>query len=450
MEPRALSLSGTSYDRIAGHLRATDQLLTSHYRGDDGCRQPIHSCYVPADHATVNTPTEWGRDALAAAAHFGGTDVLARHLGLSEEQRAEIVPLVEAKLQREPIEDLRIDLEDGYGLRSDDTEDEHTVAAAHTVAQLARARHENSAAAPQFCGIRFKCFEAETRARGLRTLDLFLTTLVTDGGLTAAGVSHDGLPDGLVLTFPKVSTVAQVEALVDVLSELEDALDLARGRLGFEIQVETPPVILGADGSVPLPGMIAAGQGRVTALHYGTYDYSASLGVAGPFQSLEHPGADHAKHMMQLAAAGTGVRLSDGSSNVLPLGDSAQRKDAWALHARLVRRSLERAYYQGWDLHAHQLLTRYLVNYDFYRSYFDQAAHRLTVYAARNTPGIESSEIADEPATARALAGFVYRGVMCGAIQDEELHERTGMTRHALRQLAYPHRCESAAPDPTT
>jgi hypothetical protein len=31
------------------------------------------------------------------------------------------------------------------------------------------------------------------------------------------------------------------------------------------------------------------------------------------------------------------------STDILPVGDTAQREAAWTLHARLVRRSLERA-----------------------------------------------------------------------------------------------------------
>ena len=68
--------------------------------------------------------------------------------------------------------------------------------------------------------------------------------------------------------------------------------------------------------------MVHAGGERLTGLHYGTYDYSAFCGIAAGHQSLEHPVADHAKLVMQAAAAGTGVRLSDGSTNVLPVGDA--------------------------------------------------------------------------------------------------------------------------------
>ena len=97
---------------------------------------------------------------------------------------------------------------------------------------------------------------------------------------------------------------------------------LAAGRLRFEIQIETPQAVLGADGTATVARLIHAAAGRCTGLHYGTYDYSAALRDRGRVQSMEHPVADYAKAVMQVAAAGTGVRLSDGSTNVLPVGDT--------------------------------------------------------------------------------------------------------------------------------
>src|SRR5699024_6043599 len=184
--------------------------------------------------------------------------------------------------------------------------------------------------------------------------------------------------------------------------------------LTFEIQIETPQAILGSDGRSPLPQMIAAGQGRITGMPYGTYDYSAAVGIAAAYQSMEHPAADFAKEVMQAAAAGTGVRLSDGSTNILPIGPQARR--AWALHGRLVTRSLERGFYQGWDLHPAQLPSRYAATYAFYRASLENANMRLAAYLGEGT-----AEIMDEPATARALADFLRRGLHCGAISQDEV-----------------------------
>lgn len=392
-------------------LAATDRLLARAYPGASPARQPIHTAYVPADAFTADLAADWGRRALEAAAAAGGVAALAREIGVDV-----AADLVEAKLAAEPIEDLRLDFEDGYGNRPDAEEDADAVRVGHEVNRAVAA-----GTAPPFIGIRFKCLEAPTRARGLRTLDLFIGALMESGGL----------PDGLVLTLPKVSTVAQVEAMVYVCERLEAAHRLAPKRLRFEVQMETPQLILGADGTVPCAQVIHAGAGLVTSLHYGTYDYSASLGIAAAYQSMEHPAADYAKSVMQVAVAGTGVHLSDGSTNILPVGDPEHALEAWKLHARLVRRHLERGIYQGWDLHPAQLPTRYLATYAFYRDGFAAAAARLRNYVHR----IESS-IMDEPATAKALADFIHRGLACGALTAAEVESAVEIDIEQLRTLA--------------
>ncbi|MGO2050990.1 MAG: DUF6986 family protein, partial [Microbacterium sp.] len=115
----------------------------------------------------------------------------------------------------------------------------------------------------------------------------------------------------------------------------------------------------------------------------------------------------------------------------LPIGDRAE--EAWALHARLVRRSLERGFFQGWDMHAHQLPTRFLATYAFYREGFDPAAARLRAYLSK-----DAGAVLDEPATARALAWFVLRGVQCGAIGADEIRASIGIDVPELTALAHP------------
>lgn len=406
---------------IEDRLAESDAALANLYPGDDGRRQPIQTTYVAADKFTPNLAFDWGQQALDAAERAGGLAAVAVDArvvsGHDAAERADaLAVLVENKLRTEPIEDLRLDFEDGYGPRPDDVEDTDVVAAAgHVVAAV---RDEK---APPFIGIRFKCLERPTRARGLRTLDLFIAELC----------SAAALPDGLVLTLPKVTSVAQVEAMVAAAQALESAHGLPAGRIRFEIQVETPQLILGADGRAPVAQAIHAGAGRVSSLHYGTYDYSASLGIAAAYQSMEHPVADHAKNVMQLAIAGTGVHMSDGSTNILPVGDADNVSMAWRLHARLVRRHLERGIYQGWDLHPAQLVTRYLATYGFYRDGFTGAATRLRNYVQQL-----DSTVMDEPATARALALFIHRGVVCGALTADEVAQHAGLSVEELRSIA--------------
>ncbi|GAA2044122.1 hypothetical protein GCM10009819_33760 [Agromyces tropicus] len=412
------SLPASALASIDARLAETDRLLATGYPGDDGARQPVHTVYVPGDTFTPELPAAWGSAALAAADAAGGVEALAVDVGIGADVAAVVAPLVERKLAHEPVEDLRIDFEDGYGDRGDDVEDADVVRAAGHVADASA-----EGAAPPFLGIRFKSFEAATRARGIRTLDLFVTALVERGGL----------PEGLALTLPKVSTLAQVEAMADAAAALERAHGLPDGRLRFEVQVETPQLVLGADGVATVARVAHAASGRVAGLHYGTYDYSAALGIDASQQSLEHPAADHAKQVMQLAVAGTGIRLSDGSSNVLPVGGRAA--EAWRLHARLVRRSLERGFPQGWDLHPAQLPTRFIATYAYYRDGWAEAAERL-----RHVHERTSGAVLDEPATVRALAGFVHRGVRCGAITVDEVERDTGLDDAALAMLASPRR----------
>ncbi|MEI8410515.1 MULTISPECIES: DUF6986 family protein [unclassified Kribbella] len=406
----------THVDDLAGELdrllAAADADLATRYPGDRGVRQPVHTVYVPADRFAAGTVREWASQAkdVLGEAPTGLTEAL----DLPAELGAELHRRVRAKLEREPIEDLRIDFEDGYGTRPDEQEDAAAVDAARALAKTV-----GDGTATPYHGLRIKSLEAPSRRRGLRTLDLFIREFA--GALT----------DGFVITLPKVTSVEQVEAMLVVLSTIEQANNLPAESLKFEIQIETPQAILGPDGSALVARMIHAGSGRVTGLHYGTYDYSASLGVAAAYQSMDHPVADHAKDVMQLAAAGTGVFVSDGSTNVLPVGDREAVHAAWRLHFGLVRRSLARGIYQGWDMHPAQLPTRYAATYLFYREGLNTAGARLRAYVGGGNSGY-----LDEPATAAALAGYVLRGLECGAVAPAEVDELIGVDTAGLAKLA--------------
>ena len=399
-------------DELDANLAEADRALRDGYPGERSGRQPVHTVYVPADRYSERLVPDWGAAALAAL--DADPDGFRAVLGDGEgEGDGGLEERVRAKLTAEPIEDLRIDFEDGYGDRPGDEEDQAARSAARALL-----RSIGRGAAPPFHGIRFKSLEAPTRRRGLRTLAVFLEELAGAGSL----------PEGFVVTLPKVTSVEQVEAMVLAASRLEAVLGLAARTLRFEVQVETPQAILGPDGTALVARMVHAAAGRCTGLHYGTYDYSASCGIAAQYQSMEHPVADYAKAVMQVAAAGTGVRLSDGSTNVLPVG---AHRGGWALHHRLVRRSLERGYYQGWDLHPAQLPTRYAAVFAFYRDGLGQAADRLRRYVERTDSGF-----LDEPATARALADFILRGVDCGAVAPDEAHRLCGVDASGLAVLA--------------
>ncbi|MEL5958961.1 aldolase/citrate lyase family protein [Streptomyces sp. CLV115] len=338
--------------------------------------------------------------------------------GLDESLVDDLVPRVRRKLAQQPIEDLRVDFEDGSGVRLDAEEDRAVADVVFALEQVTASGSER----PVSFGVRFKSLEPSTRRRGVRSLVAYLTGAAERGLLSA----------GSVLTLPKVTTVDQVQALSEILRVLETDLGVAAGKLTVEIQVETPQAVLGVDGTALVAKMIQASAGRCSALDYGTYDYSAALGIAAEYQSMEHPAADFAKAVMQVVAAGFGVRLSDGSTNIIPEGDTSAVHRAWELHARLVNRSLRRGYYQGWDLHPAQLPTRYLATYAFYRGGFAASAARLRAYEE----SVSESGILVEPATVRALADFLIRGLECGAVDESELHSAAGVDRLRLAGLA--------------
>jgi citrate lyase beta subunit len=380
------SLDGATVADIIAQLSVVDRPVVA------SGRQPVHTCYVPADRLTPNLPREWGSAALAA---------LEAHRSLLD-LPAETLAKVRAKLEREPIEDLRIDFEDGYGIRPDAAEDSDAQRAAATVAGWL-----DAGTAPPWFGIRFKSFDTiSLLERGIRTLDIFLTAL-------------SAVPPGLTLTFPKVTSAEQVAALCELLELLEDRLGLPMASLRFEIQIETTQSIVDSAGRLAVPGLIAAGRGRVSGLHFGTYDYTAACGLDAAQQHLAHPACDFARNVMQVSAAGTGVRLSDGSTNVLPVGDSV--KTGWETHFRLVRRSLEHGFHQSWDLHPVQLVSRYAAVFSYYLESAGESARRLGDYLAG-----QQGSVADEPATARALAGTLRRAVDCGALTDAEVTELVG------------------------
>ncbi|MEV6357766.1 DUF6986 family protein [Streptomyces hydrogenans] len=422
-EKVSTSLAGAVSEGISSSLAAVDAELDRRYPGDPGTRQPVHTVYVPGNVFDADTIRSWGDQALAALdEHAPDAASFAAVLGLSDDLAEDVYTRVRAKLEREPIEDLRVDFEDGYAGADEDQD-------AAKAARLINEAYANGTAAP-YMGIRMKCMEAAVRDRGIRTTDVFLTGLLENGGL----------PDGLVLTLPKVTYPEQVTAFVRLLEAFEKAHGLDAGRLGFEIQIETSQSILAADGTAAVARMIDAAEGRATGLHYGTFDYSACLGVSAAYQASDHPAADHAKAIMQVAAAGTGVRVSDGSTNVLPVGSTAHVHEAWKLHYGLTRRALARAYYQGWDMHPGHIPTRYAAVFAFYREGFETAAKRLSAYA--NHAG---GDVMDEPATAKALSSYLLRGLQCGALDTAEVDALTGMTRADVERFAAPRRGDLTA-----
>ncbi|MXP24073.1 aldolase [Gordonia sp. HNM0687] len=389
----ARGLPDTDRAHIDDILAPVDAELAEQYPGDRPQPQPAHTVYVSAADVDVDTPRVWGERAATLADEVG--ELLTELAGGD----ATVVDLARRRLHTDPVEDLRIDLEDGYGWRADAVEDADARRAGEILAAWAAARPGS----PRSAGVRAKGLGAHERARGLRTLELVL-----DG----AG----GVPHGFVFTVPKLRDVRQVEAVNALCAAFERAHGLPENSLRYELQVEIPQAVLGADGRATVAEAIHRGVPRLSGLHYGTYDYSAAAGIVSAHQSLAHPVADHAKAVMQAAAAQTGVWISDGSTQVVPVGTPETVAAAVRRHHALVLRSLERGFYQGWDMHPGHLVTRWTAVIGFFRSAMPTAARRLQAYFDRT-----ASDVVDEPATAMSLASVLQRGLAAGAFSVDEV-----------------------------
>lgn len=398
-------LSSDALGRLDTLFAPIDAELDRRYPGDRIGGQPSHTVYVSASDGSRDTPRNWGSRAL---------QLLDDHTEVFEAlDTTSALSTVRSVLAGVPIQDLRFDFEDGYGWRTDSAEDAHARSAGAALAELAA-----DPSGPWSLGIRAKGLAAHERRRGFRTLEL-----VFDGA--------SGVPDGFVFTVPKLRAVEQVDAVVALCNELERAHGLPERSLKFELQIESPQAVIGFDGTATLARAITRTDGRCTALHYGTYDYSAACGITSAQQSLAHPVADHAKNVMLASAAQTGVWVCDGSTQVVPTGSSAQIAASARRHHELVTRSLERGFYQGWDMHPGHLITRWLATFGFFRSAMPTAAARVAGYLERR-----GGEVMDEPATAQALAGVLIRGLDAGAFDVSDIARYgTGIDRDVLRGL---------------
>ena len=236
-----------------------------------------------------------------------------------------------------------------------------------------------------------------------------------------------------MVTLPKVTLAEQPRTLVRLFELLETRHHLAPGTLRLEIMIETTQALIGADGRSPLPGFLAACEGRCTGAHFGTYDFTASCNITAAYQAMEHPLCDLAKGLMMLAFAGTGIFLSDGATNIMPVGPhraasgaplSAAQNDenrkvvhaAWGRAHRDIRRSLVSGFYQGWDLHPAQLPVRFATCYGFFREGLAQAGERLRNFVEKAAQATLVGDVFDDAATGQGLLNFFLRALNSGAI----------------------------------
>lgn len=428
------------------------------YRGQLYPRQPIQTVYGGAQLFKKDTARKLGSLALKAletyapnfavlarAAQLSGaeklpskwreTEALATAIAANPEAARQLNPeaflawtiyqRVVHKLQTEPVEDFRIDFEDGYGNRPDDEEDKD---ARRNAQELAAGMRENLL--PPFIGIRLKPWSRQLYPRSVRTLEIFIGELVQATG--------GQLPENFIITLPKVTAPEQVTGLAEILTALEQEHQLAPGSLPMEIMIETTQSIFDSEGRMMLARLVNAAQQRCRGAHFGTYDYTASCGLIARYQTMDHAACDYARHAMQVAFGGTGMMLSDGATNIMPVPvhhaqvgehlNLLQQQEnltavhaGWRLHAEHIRRSLQHGYYQGWDLHPAQLITRYATVYDFFLKELGQASERLQNFIAKAAQATLSGDVFDDAATGRGLLNYFRLAYNSGAITVEEV-----------------------------
>ena len=406
-------------------LDSANVRVAQRFPGDSPARQPVHVVYGGAHLFKADAAQKLGAVALRTLQeHAPDAASLASALGLDPASADRIYPRVIDKLTREPVEDFRIDFEDGFGHRPDREEDEQAQRAAGEVAVGLR-----DGTLPSSIGIRIKPLSEELKRRSLRTFDLFLTRLLERTG--------GKLPPNFVVTLPKITAPEQVAALASACDAFEYWRELPSGTLRFELMVETMQSIFAADGSVALPRLIAEGGGRIVAAHFGTYDYTAACGITAAHQHMLHPVCDFAKHVMQVALAGTGIWLADGATNVMPIGSRDVVHRAWRLHAEHVRHALVTGFYQGWDLHPAQLPSRYAAVYAFFLEGLDAASERLKNFVQKAAQATVVGDVFDDAATGQGLLNYFLRAMNCGAITEQEAVDKSGLTVEELRGRSF-------------
>jgi citrate lyase beta subunit len=464
-----LSIPDKDKESLLGTLKVANLRFQQTYPGDKPDRQPVHTVYGGANLFTSDTCVKMGAVALKSLQTYAPNfavmadvlqlpgflelpssdkkvEKLVKKLNNMSEKKRRSEPAwlaytiynkIIKKLQTEPVEDFRIDFEDGFGNRPDKEEDETAVNAAKELAIGMKKKTISP-----FIGIRIKPFTEDLKERGVRTLDIFLTTLLKQ--------TKGKLPPNFVVMLPKVTIPEQVTALVRLFEILEHANGLPPRTLKMETMVEATQIIMDDEGRNPLMRIIRASEGRCIAAHFGTYDYTASCGITAKYQTMAHPVCDFAHHMTKVALGGTGIFLSDGATNVMPVApnrgerlskdqlkeNSESVHNAWRIGYSHTMHSLINGFYQGWDLNPAQLPMRYAATYNFFLGGYDDAVYRLKTFVDRAAISTLTGDIFDDAATGQGLLNFFIKAINCGAITEKEALA-TGLTMEEIRSRSF-------------
>jgi citrate lyase beta subunit len=418
------SIPQSDRNAVLSTLGAANRKFQKVYPGDRPERQPVHTVYGGADLFRADSAEKMGNVALAVMeAYAPDASIFGQAMGINHSDRhdEEVYNRVIHKLQTEPVEDFRIDFEDGFGNRSWEEEDTTAVQAAEEVAKGVQA-----GTLPPFIGIRIKPFTEDLKERGSRTLDIFITALAEKTG--------GKLPDNFVVMLPKVTIPEQVSALVSLFELLESNTSLASGSLKCEMMVETTQAVIDLEGKNPLRKFVEASKGRMIATAFGTYDYTASNNITAKYQDMGHGVCDFAHYVMKVSLGSTGIWLSDGATNVMPIGPhrgdhltEAQKREnlevvhrSWKQAFDHTQHSLWKGLYQGWDLHPAQFPSRYAAVYSFFLESYEDARHRLKTFVERAARATLTGEVFDDAATGQGLLNYFLTGLNCGALSEEQ------------------------------
>src|SRR3989440_2406054 len=433
------SLQPDEIETISAALSDANKAFMRSYPGESNRRQAVHTVYGGAPLFRADSAQKLGTVALRSLEEYApDAKTLCSAIGIDASEK--IYARIVEKLRRESVEDFRVDFEDGYGNRPDEEEDRHATSAANEVA-----RGLASSTLPPFVGIRIKPLNEDLRARSIRTLDIFMTALLHE--------TADKLPAGFVITVPKIQLPEQMTAAVRFFEILEQKNNLEFGTLKIEPMIETPQAIINRDGQLGLHALVDAAEGRCGSIHFGVYDYTASCGITAAYQAMRHPACDFARQVMLVSMAGTGIHLSDGATNILPVGPHRAsegkpltadqlRQNREAVHAawRLgfddTMHSLRNGFFQGWDLHPAQFVTRYAAVYHFFLGGLESASNRLKTFVEKAALASLFGDVFDDAATGQGLLNFFLRGIACGAITEEEALA-TGLSLDELRSRSF-------------
>jgi hypothetical protein len=185
-------------------------------------------------------------------------------------------------------------------------------------------------------------------------------------------------------------------------------------------------------------------------MHFGTYDYTASAGITARYQEMDHPVCDFAHHMTKVALAHTGIWLSDGATNTMPIGPHRgehMTHEQWEENKRIVHRAWKKGYdhirhslwngfYQGWDLNPAQLPMRYAAVFAFFLESYEDAVERLKTFVEKAARATLIGDVFDDAATGQGLLNFFLKALNSGAITEEEVL-RTGLTMDEIRSRSF-------------